>query len=175
MIGSKKEAPGGQKQAVTEQPQAASPTPTQKQKPTSTPTPKPSPTEEHLESVQIGGIFYEPITLLYDPNIWTIGENEFDKLLEFINHPGCKIYENIPRGLPGHSWEAETLEQKMGEYNLTLTKYTDDGKFSYAIYNFYDEMISIAVEPWGDDSAICFDAAWTVIETSAENAFSPLD
>jgi len=178
-IGLQSEAPGGQKQAVSEQNQAAKLTPTQKQKPSFTPTTKPSPTEEpqvsQLENLHIGGIFYEPITLLYNQNKWNISENEFDKILVLNNDPHCKIYENIPRGLPSHSLEVETLEQKMGQYNLTLTKYTGDGEIRYAIFNFYDEMISIAVEPGSDNPANCFDAAWTVIETSAENAFGPLD
>jgi hypothetical protein len=177
--GSQNDVSGDQKQGLNGQTQATKPTLTLTDKPIPTPTTRPSPTEEpqntSLDSIQIGGIFYTPITLLYNTNEWTIGENEFDKILELKNNPGCKIYENIPRGLPGYSLEVETIEEKMGPYDLTLTKYSSDGEIHYAIFNFYEQEISIAVEPWGDDPAHCFDAAWRVIETSAENSFGPMD
>jgi hypothetical protein len=190
--GSQNDTYSDQKQGFNEQTQASRPTLTPTAKPIlTTPTTRPSPTAEpqntSLESVQIGGIFSVPITLLYDPNEWAIGENDFDKILELKNIPDCTIYENIPMGLPEHYFEeVEQLEEKMGPYNLILTKYLREGEIYFAIFNFYEQDISIdsiiyeqgisiAVRSWGDDPTHCFDAAWKVIETSAENAFSPLD
>ena len=88
-------------------------------------------------------------------------------------------------GLP-YFEEVEHLEEKMGPYNLILTKYLEEGEISFAIFDFYEQDISIdstiyeqgisiAVNSGGDEPTHCFDAAWKVIETSAENAFSPLD
>lgn len=180
LTGSQDKTPNDQKQAVNEQTQPAKPTTTKILSPVNTPTIKKSPTDEpqntHLESVQIGGIFYTAITLVYDPNTWNIGENEFDKTLELVSDPACKIYENIPRGLPGNqSLEVQTIEEKMGAYSLSLSKWTTKGEIYYAIFNFYDQNISIAVEPWNNDPAACFNAAWSVIENSAENAFGPME
>lgn len=190
--GSQNDTYSDQKQGLNEQTQATVLTFTPTAKPIlTTPTIMPSPTEKpqntSLESFQIGGIFGVSITLLYDPNEWAIGENDFDKILELKDNPSCTIYENIPMGLPDNFCdEVEHLEEKMGPYNLILTKYLKDGEIYFSIFNFYEQDISldsivyeqgisIAVGSGGDEPANCFDAAWKVIETSAENAFSPLE
>ncbi len=163
------------------QPTHTSPRPTATSKPTLTATPKPTSTPEAVtpdfESVVMGGDFgYEAFVLTYDPEVWKVIQDDSDYMDYLIlsrkKDPECIIYENIPRGLPPNlSLEQETIEERMGGHALSLAKWTLDGRFYYGIFNFEDLNISIAVEPWGTDPETCYEAAWMVIERSAESNF----
>jgi len=149
--------------------------------PKSTAAPKPTATEKaensNLESVMMGGDFsYASFVLTYHPMTWKViqveeGNMEY-QTLTLIEDPNCKIKENIPRGLP-FDLTLEEIEEEMGNYSLSLAKWSREGEFFYGVFNFEEQNISIAVQPGLDslDSEKCFQAAWIVIERSANLDF----
>lgn len=167
--------------ATRAEPTQTSPRPSATSKPTTTATPRPTSTQEpvipNFESVLMGGNFgYEAFVLTYDPEVWKVIQDDSDYMdyliLTLIEDPECIIYENIPRGLPPNlSLEHETIKDILGGHALSLEKWTLDNRFYYGIFNFEVPNLSIAVEPWGNNPELCYEAAWDVIEDSAERNF----
>ena len=160
----------------TEPPQAADPTNVPTKRPTQTKPPKPTPTEAptrvNLESVVLGGEIYAAFVLTYDPSVWFVNTEEFENQLIQIEDPYCQVYSHLPRGLSGGDVEVVTSQEEIGPYDFEVTQWRHaDGRLFMAVLNMLNgENISIQVI--GSDA--CFDAAWEMIEFSAEHDFSEI-
>ncbi len=143
---------------------------------TAIPTLTPTPQLVDFSSVKMGGNFaYDAFVLTFDSALWAVSEIHEDwldyKTLSLISDPGCVFYENIPRGVPATNFELTITEYHVEGFYVSLAQWVDDvEEWHYAILNFDEINISIALEP-GSDPTRCFDAAWMVIQNSAGNGF----
>ena len=162
----------------TEPPQAAEPTTAPTKRPTRTKPPEPAatytPTDKppavNLDSVELGGEIYAAFVMTYDPSVWRVNTEEFENQLIQIDDPYCQVYSHLPRGLPGGDMEVFTSQEKIGPYDFEVTQWrnADGGMFMAVLDMLNGENISIQVI--GSDD--CFNAAWEMIEFSAEHHFS---
>lgn len=127
----------------------------------------------HFETVELGGI-YTYFWVVYDPNFWQIGENEFGQILINNQDPTCILRENIGMGIDFSDVTIQNDHERIANYEVVITQYIGStGATFLEIFNFNSETIFIAIDT-GYDPGYCRDAARYVVELSAENRFEPI-